>query len=469
MICKRRATLLSLNATLMGCAVVSTASAQSEATMRLLDRNRMFEEQIINVADNVYTAIGYTVSANSMIVGTDGVVIVDPGQLPAASLRVRQEFERITDKPVRAIIYTHSHPDHTNGAVAFFDEGEEIQVWQRDNFGSETGRQAEAGLSGGARPSNTQGFDLPDEQRISVGIAIPPPRPPRGGVNSAGLSTDLIESATRPGTVPPTHVFNEDRVSLEIAGIRLDLVAAPGETDDQLYVWLPEQRVLFAGDNFYQSWPNVYPLRGTARRSARAWIASLASMMAEDPLVLVGGHTTPITEDTMTVLTNYHDALKWVHDRTIEGAAKYLTPDELVEYAALPDHLADLDYLQDYYGSVWGTVRDIYAQDLGWFDGNPLNLHRENPVQQARRMADLVGGVDELLARAHAEMESGDELGAAQLAWHVTKLQPESADAFQLLGEALAVVAERTFNAPARNYTFSSSNRYLQTAAELRN
>lgn len=466
MISKRKAALLLMSTALVSCAVVSTASAQSEATMRLLDRNRMFEPQIINVADNVHTAIGYTVSANSMIIGDDGVVIVDPGQLPAASLLVRQEFEKITDKPVRAIIYTHGHNDHTNGAVAFFDEGNGIQVWQRDNYKSETRRQTEAGLTGGARPSNTQGFDLPEEQKIGIGVAIPPPRPPVGAVNTAGVST---EPANRSGTIPPTHTFEEDRVSLEIAGIRLDLVAAPGETDDQLYVWLPEQRVIFAGDNFYQSWPNVYPLRGTARRSARDWIASLASMMAEDPLVVVGGHTTPITEDAMTVLTNYHDALKWVHDRTLEGAMNYLTPDELVEYAALPDHLAGLDYLQDYYGSVWGTVRDIYAQDLGWFDGNPLNLHRENPVQQARRMADLVGGVDELMGRAHAEMESGDELGAAQLAWHVTKLQPKNADAYQLLGEALAVIAERTFNAPARNYTFSSSNRFLQRAAELQN
>ena len=466
MICKRRTTLLLVSMTLVSGAVVSTASAQSEATRRLLDRNRMFERQIINVADNVYTAIGYTVSANSMIIGNDGIVIIDPGQLPAASQLVRQEFEKITDKPIRAIIYTHGHNDHTNGAVAFYEEGQGIQVWQRQNFKSETRRQAEAGLAGGARPSNTQGFDLPDEQKIGVGVAIPPPRPPQGGVNAAGVRT---ESARQSGTVSPTHTFEDDRVSLEIAGIRLDLVAAPGETGDQIYVWLPEQRVIFAGDNFYQSWPNVYPLRGTARRSTRDWIASLASMVAENPLVVVGGHTTPITEDALTVLTNYHDALKWVHDRTIEGAGNYLTPDELVEYAALPDHLADLDYLQDYYGSVWGTVRDIYAQDLGWFDGNPLNLHRENPVQQARRMADLVGGVDELLGKAHAEMESGDELGAAQLAWHVTKLQPDNADAFQLLGEALAIIAERTFNAPARNYTFSSSNRYLQEAAELRN
>lgn len=461
----RRTTLIVAISSLMSCAVIETVSAQSEATKRLLDRNKMFEPQVIQVADNVYTAIGYTVSANSIIVGDDGVVIVDPGQLPSASEQVRQEFEKITDKPVRAIIYTHGHNDHTNGAIAFYEDGKDIQVWARDNFKSETRRQSEAGLADGARPSNTQGFDLRDDQKISVGIAIPPPRPPKGGVNAAGVRA---EPARKSGTVTPTHTFDEDRISLEIAGIKLELVAAPGETDDHLYVWLPEQRVIFAGDNFYQSWPNVYPLRGTARRSARDWIASLGSMMAEDPLVLVGGHTTPIIDDTLTVLTNYRNALKWVHDRTIEGAKKFLTPDELVEYAALPDHLADLDYLQDYYGSVWGTVRDIYAQDLGWFDGNPLNLHRENPEQQARRMADLVGGEDQLMGRAVAAMESGDELGAAQLAWHVTRLQPENDDAYQLLGEALAVIAERTFNAPARNYTFSSSNRYLQRATELR-
>jgi len=478
---KSKVTLLLTSIILLGCdsvspdsvkneAIVSVQSdfsvtTQSEATKKLLDRNKMFEKQIIKVADNVYTAIGYTVSANSMIVGKDGVVIIDPGQIPAASKLVRQEFEKITDKPVRAIIYTHGHNDHTNGAIAFYDESKGIQVWARENFKSETRHQAEIGLSGGARPSNTQGFDLPEEQKISVGIAIPPARPPRGGVNAAGVESTL---ARRSGTVQPTHSLEDDRLSLEISGIKIDLVSAPGETDDQLYVWLPEQRVIFAGDNFYQSWPNVYPLRGTARRSTRDWIASLASMISEKPLVLVGGHTTPITEDTMTVLRNYHEALNWVYDKTIEGAKKYLTPDELVEYAALPDHLAHLDYLQDYYGSVWGTVRDIYAQDLGWFDGNPLNLHRENPVQQAQRMADLVGGVNELMAKAQAELKSGDELGAAQLAWHVTKLQPENTNAYQVLGDALAIVAERTFNAPARNYTFSSSNRYLKKAAELK-
>ena len=440
-------------------AVSSVAAQQSEATRRLLERNEMFEPAIIEVAENVYTAIGYQVSANTMIVGDDGVVIVDPGQQVAGARQVRAEFERIADRPVRAIIYTHGHADHTNGAAAFYEPEAGIEVWARSNYWSEPDRVAAAGLTGGARLSNTQGFDLRPEQKISVGIAIPPERPPAGS-----NQVDGVGPQAQPVRIAPTHTFSEERVSMQIAGINLDLVAAPGETADQLYVWLPEQRVVFAGDNFYQSWPNVYPLRGTARRSVRDWISSIDSMVQENPLHVVGGHTTPMLGDAVEVLTNYRDAMQWVLDRTIEGAKLYLTPDELVEYAALPPHLAELDYLADYYGSVWGTVRDIYAQDLGWFDGDPLNLHRESPMRQSERMAELVGGVDVLWAKAREAMTVDDPLGAAQLAQHVIRLRPDDPAPKLLMADALDIIGERTFNAPARNYTLSSANRYRAQA-----
>jgi len=435
---------------------------QSDATRRLLERNEMFEPAIIEVADNVYTAIGYQVSANTMIVGDDGVIIIDPGQQIAGAEQVRAEFARVTDKPVRAIIYTHGHGDHTNGAAAFYESDAGIEVWARSNYGSEMYRVAAVGLGGGARPSNTQGFDLPPEQKIGVGVAIPPERPPAG----SGM-VDGVRPRQQPLRIAPTHTFSEDRVSLEIAGVEVQLVAAPGETADQLYVWLPEQRVVFAGDNFYQSWPNVYPLRGTARRSIRDWISSIDSMVQEDPLHVVGGHTTPILNNAAEVLTNYRDAMQWVHDRTIEGAKKYMTPDELVEYAALPAHLAELDYLADYYGSVWGTVRDIYAQDLGWFDGDPLNLHRESPLRQSERMAELVGGIDALWTKAQEAMAADDPLGAAQLAQHVIRLRPDDPAPMLLMADALDIIGERTFNAPARNYTLSSANRLRTRAAGL--
>ncbi len=456
----------------LGLAAGAAHAQDSEATKRLKQRNKMFEPKITHVADNIYTATGYQVSASSMIVGDDGVIIIDPGQMVSAAQRVREAFEKITRKPVKAIVYTHAHGDHVNGARAFFEDGAGIQVWARSNFGSEQARNAETGLTGGVRAANTQGFDLRPAQKIGIGIAIPPERRPRGnmmrdGTRRQGGGAGPLSGRGPAGRVAPTHTFSEDRRELVIAGVRLVLVAAPGETADQLYVWAPEQRVVFAGDNFYQSWPNVYPLRGTAQRSIRDWIASLDKMVQEGPLHVVGGHTTPMLGTAAEVLTNYRDALQWVYDTTIEGAQRFMTPDELVEYAALPPHLAELDYLADYYGSVAGTIRTIYAQELGWFDGDPLNFHRESPRKQSERIAELAGGVDALLQKAQAALDKDDPLGAAQWSQHVVRLRPDDRQAKLLLAEALAIIGERTFNAPSRNYTISYSNRlWLRAVGE---
>ena len=449
----------------LAAAALALSAQPSEATKRLQKRNEMFAPAVIRVAENVYTAIGYQVSANSMIVGDDGVIIIDPGQIPAAARQVRAAFEEISSLPVRAIVYTHSHGDHTNGAPAFFEPGRGIEVWARDNYGSEAALVRSKGLGPGLRASNSQGFDLPPEQRLGIGIAIPPARRPQGNMMQDGLRRPGAAARAAPaGQVLPTHKFSEERKELEIAGIRLDLVAAPGETQDQLYVWLPAQRVVFAGDNFYQSWPNVYPLRGTARRSLRDWIDSIDKMVREDPLHVVGGHTTPMLDEARTVLANYRDAMQWVLDRALDGLSKQMTPDELVEYARLPERFAKLDYLADYYGTVEGTVRDLYAQDLGWFDGEALSLHRESPRKQSERMADLAGGAEALAAKARALMGAGDPLGAAQLLRHVIRLRPADSDAKLLMADALAIIGERTLNGPVRNYTLSTSNRYRRQA-----
>lgn len=442
-------------------------SEPSAATKKLAQRNKMFAPEIIQLSENVYAASGYTVSTNIMIVGDDGVIIIDPGQTVAASSKVKAEFDKITDKPVKAIIYTHGHGDHINGTRAFYAEGQGIDIWQRSNFDSEKARNRETGLTTGGRPSNTQGFDLRPEQKMGVGIAMPPARRPNSSLMVDGGANAPSGSQTQPEPVPaPTHTFGDERRYLSISGVELQLVAAPGETDDQLYVWLPEQRILFAGDNFYQSWPNTYPLRGTARRSVRDWINSLSKMIDEEPLIVVGGHTKPMDNAT-EVLTNYRDGLKAVYDKTIKGIGLYLTPDELVSYATLPDHLASLDYLQDYYGSVAGTVRDIYAQDMGWFDGDPLNLFREPPKTQAARVAHLLGSEYKILTQARILFQEGDYIGAALLAKHYSVLHPDNAQAWQIMGEAFAILGEQTFNAPTRNYTISSSNRFLNKAKEL--
>ncbi|MBM3728866.1 MAG: hypothetical protein FJW40_26000 [Acidobacteria bacterium] len=154
------------------------------------------------------------------------------------------------------------------------------------------------------------------------------------------------------------------------------------------------------------------------------WAGSVDQMVREKPLHLVGGHTRPILNDAQEVLERYRDALRFVFQKTMEGAEKLLTPDELVDYVKLPSELAGLDYLGGYYGSVAGSVREIYAQHVGWFDGDPLNLHRLPPREQSERMAALAGGLSGLLEKARAALAAKDAVWAAQLAQHAMRLQP---------------------------------------------
>ena len=126
MILNMRLPSIILTLLLFPCA--ASFAAPSPATKRLLERNKILGPRVIQVADNVYTAIGYSASTNSMIVGDDGVIIIDPGQQIPLAAKVRAEFEKITDKPVVAMIYTHGHFDHTGGAAAFYEEGSDMQV-----------------------------------------------------------------------------------------------------------------------------------------------------------------------------------------------------------------------------------------------------------------------------------------------------------------------------------------------------
>lgn len=429
----------------------SQAQEANDATQKLRTQNAQFTEQIVKVADNVYVAVGYSVSNVSMIVGDDGVVIIDTGMMLDDAERIVTEFRKITDKPVKAIVFTHAHGDHTGGAAAFLGD-ERPQIWAHENFGSEARSWTSGNLTvQNLRGARQAGFKLPPEQRINNGIA-PVRYPKRGGaVFTAASNTD------------PTHFLKGERQTIDVAGIELELVSSPGETNDQLFAWYPAGRVLFAGDNFYWSFPNLYAIRGTPNRSVRLWAESLGKLASYDAEALVGGHTKPIVGvgEVKQVLTDYHAAVQFIHDKTVEGMNKGLTADELVEYVQLPDDLASKDYLQPFYGHPEWGVRSVFNGYLGWFDGNPSNLFRLSPKAEAEGVAKLAGGVGKLMESAHDALAADDNQWAAQLADHLLAINPDDKNAKQVKANALTNIANDMVNATARNY-------YLTVARELR-
>lgn len=103
---------------------------------------------------------------------------MDPGHAIPFSQTVREAFATISDKPVKAIIYTHGHPDHTGGAGAFITTGSDVQVCARANFNSETNALRSAGIPLNARPADSQGGDLPPDKRFTFYGPVEPMCPP---------------------------------------------------------------------------------------------------------------------------------------------------------------------------------------------------------------------------------------------------------------------------------------------------
>lgn len=434
--------------------LIGNALAQkSPETVLLEKRNQEFKKDVIQVTDTVFTVTGYSVQPSSMIIGDDGIIIVDTGIDTTSAQQVLAEFRKITQKPVKAVIFTHSHGDHIGGAAVFVGE-DQPQIWARDNFDSEANPMKRAGLTiQNQRGAKQAGFLLPPEQRINNGVAQVY-YPKRGGEVFHGGGKEQIL---------PTHTFSENRKELTIAGVRIDLVASPGETDDGLYVWLPEQKVVFSGDVFYKSWPNLYAIRGTGYRDVLDWANSVDRMLQEEPEFLVPGHTRPILGKSQVTetLTNYRDAILFVFHKTIEGMNKGMTPDELVDYVQLPEQYQNLDYLKPYYGNPEWAVRSIFNGYLGWFDGNPTNLFSLSPKDEAKKMIELSGGKDALLEKTQKALNNSEYQWSLQLCDYLIAYSPNDPQPKLIKATALEALASTLLTATGRNY-------YLTVAQELR-
>jgi len=400
----------------------------------LCAHSREFRKHVVEVADGVFVAVGYSASNVTLIQGRSGSIIVDTSaNLIDAAAIVEAFGERMT-RPVRAIIYTHNHPDHSGGATVFAGS-DDPEIWSHQLLVS-----ARPELARGARDGGDQfGVGLPDDQFINAGIQL-----------QYGRETPH----TREGFLPPTHTFAGTGEELSIDGVRLHLLHTPGESEENVAVWMAEKRVLLPGDDFYKSFPNLSPIRGVRLRSPEKWIASLERMIELQAEYLVPGHMLPVVgaEDVRRALTAYRDAIRFVFDATISGIQKGLTPDELVQRVKLPPELAGNPYLREYYGCVAWTVRGIYADYVGWFDGNPTNMFPLSSRERSARIIALGGGANAVLNHAKAALSDGDFPWAAELSDALIADGRFRVDAMRVKAQALTELAERQINATARNY-----------------
>jgi len=409
-----------------------------------------FRNEIEPLANNVYMAFGFAASNVYMIIGDDGLIIIDTTETTAAAANILAEFRKISDLPVKTIILTHSHRDHVSGASVFAEDNKPEVI--TSNKGSEDPlieetphpRAKQAMLARTKRQFGI-GLSYPDE---IIGIGVGPGDRPLQGMGA--------------GMMQPTRLIGEERTAVTLSGINLELVMAPGETPDHMVVWYPEKKILFSGDNFYRSFPNLYAIRGTAYREFDTWADTMDLLMAFNADVLGPGHTKAISgaDAIRETLTDYRDAIRHVVSETRNGIDAGLTIDQLAHSVKLPPELADKPYLREYYGCVAYAVRAYFVGTMGWFDGNPTSLSPLSPKDEAERMIRLAGGAGSVWQEIEAARGSGEHQWALQLLDRMIHANEDADRARAAKAAVLRDHAVSQLNCPTRHY-------YIQSAKEL--
>ncbi|MGE9271365.1 MAG: alkyl sulfatase dimerization domain-containing protein [Verrucomicrobiales bacterium] len=421
-----------------------TQVTPEKAIEMLAEQDRQFERKVVKVSERVYTAVGFHGANTSMIVGDDGVIIVDTLFGPKSAGEALEVFREYSDKPVKAILYTHSHGDHIGGASVFAGDAQPA-IYATGHFGSAEGVNAMVEPVKRKRNVRQFGRNLPKEEQTNRGVA------PSG----------TYDKDRGKGFLEPTVTVPDAGLKTTIAGVAVEFHLGPGETDDAMFIWLPEDKVLFTGDNFYHAFPNLYAIRGTAYRDVLDWSESVGRMAEFKPECVVPGHSMPIMgQQTATgALKDYSEAIRSVYDQTVEGINAGKSPDQLAHEVELPDHLASKSFLTEFYGTVPHAVRAIYAGLLGWFDGNPTTLNPLEPKRKARKVADLAGGTTALREEMEAAFEAKDYQWALELSDHLKWLDDSDRElARKVKIKALRGLAAREYNAPNRNYYLSYAN-----------
>ncbi|MBP7764442.1 MAG: MBL fold metallo-hydrolase [Deltaproteobacteria bacterium] len=411
---------------------------------------------LFKVTDGIYQLRGFDVANMTLIAGKTGWIVVDAltcRETAEAALGFARKH--LGDKPVSALIFTHSHIDHFGGALGVLSSEEaaarKIPVLAPQGFLEEAvSENILVGTAMGRRANYQFGITL---ERSAKGLV------------DVGLGKFIASGKS--GILPPTVIIRKAEEARVVDGVRFVFYNVPGaEAPAELTFLLPERKAYCGAEILNRTMHNLLPVRGAKARDALRWANYLQEALeqAADAEVCFNTHNHPVWGRARIAefIAKHRDVYKYTHDQTIRLINAGLTPREIADRIQLPASLASYLAGRGYYGDLRHNVKAVYQFYMGFYDGNPAHLNPLPPEESARRYVKLAGGADKAVAEAQDAFDRGDYRWSAELLNHVVFAEPGHKYAAELLArtyEQMGYMAEAA----------TWRNSYLAAAFELRN
>ena len=411
---------------------------------------------LYEVVPGLYQVRGLDLSVMSIIEGDTGVIVVDPlisAETAAAAFGLYRKHRG--DRPIHAVIHTHSHIDHFGGVRGIVTQSDlderRVQIIAPEGF-----------LEHSVAENVYAGTAMARRAGYMYGAALE--RGPRGAVGAGlGQTTSTGEVAI----LTPTLEVTATGETHTIDGVEIEFQMAPGtEAPSEMHFYLARYKALCMAENATHTQHNLLTLRGAVVRDPHVWSQYLTEAIerfGDEAQVVFASHHWPTwgNDEIRAFLGIQRDLYGYLHDQTLRLLNQGYTGAEIAEMFQMPPALEASWSTRGYYGSVSHNVKAIYQRYMGWFDGNPARLWPHPPQPLAERYVAAIGGVGRVVELAQEAFDAGDYRWAATLLDHAVFTDSGHAAARALYADTLEQLAYGAENGTWRNF-------FLSGATELR-
>ena len=412
---------------------------------------------LFKVSDRIYQVRGFDLSNITFVQGDTGWIVLDP-LISAETAKAALEFvtKTLGQKPVVAVVYSHSHVDHYGGVRGVVNEADvrsgKVKIFAPEGF-------TEHAVSENVIAGNAMG------RRAVYMYGALLPRNARGGVNG-GLGQTV--STGDAGLIVPTDIISKTGTEITVDGVKMVFQMTPGtEAPSEMNTFFPQFRGMWMAENTTNTMHNILTLRGAQVRDALKWSSYLnetIDLYGKDVDFKFQAHHWPMWGNAKIIdyWKKQRDLYKYTHDQSVNLMNNGYTGEEISEMIKLPPELDKFWPNRGYYGTLRHNSRAVYQRYMGWYDGNPSDLNNLPPEMAAKKYVEYMGGEAAVLKRARADFSKGDYRWTAEVLKHVVFANPNGKAGKDLLADSLEQLGYQAESGPWRSV-------YLMGAYELRN